>query len=136
MTEEQSEKIKYLNKYRDVSKEIARKKRRIENIRESKMNPSIRYDGMPHSNNITDLSDYMVKLEEKETELLNSILEKERLRDEIVEKIERIDSEIEKDVLTYKYIDTLKWNDICSRIGVSWTTAHRIHLNALDNFEI
>ncbi len=53
---------------------------------------------------------------------------------EITDRIELLEDEDEKDILMYRYIKLMKWEDICMKIGLSWKQAHRIHTRALANF--
>ena len=54
----------------------------------------------------------------------------------IRDKIERMESEKEKELLTYKYINNMDWNSICLKMGYSWQHVHRIHASALKNFKM
>ena len=45
-------------------------------------------------------------------------------------------SEDEKDVLMYRYIKLMKWEDICMKMDYSLQHIHRIHKKALENFKM
>ena len=55
---------------------------------------------------------------------------------EITDKIERMDNEDEKDVLMYRYIRLMKWEDIAVKMEYSWQHIHKIHARALKNFQL
>ena len=54
----------------------------------------------------------------------------------ILNQIERLADENEKDVLLYRYIKLHKWEDICEEMHFCWKHIHRIHTSALENFEM
>jgi DNA-directed RNA polymerase specialized sigma subunit len=47
-----------------------------------------------------------------------------------------MEDENEKDVLTYRYLRGMKWEDIAVKMGYSWRRIHYIHSKALENFRI
>lgn len=55
---------------------------------------------------------------------------------EIKDRIEQLENEDEKDVLLYRYIKLMKWEDICTKMKYSWKQIHRIHSNALIHFKL
>ena len=93
-------------------------------------------DGMPHGSNQTDLSDYIVILDE-----LMEGLKQERLNGAIQrEKIERsirtVPDENESEVLRLRYLKDKQWEEIALEMGYSWQHVHRIHGKALMNLVI
>lgn len=56
-------------------------------------------------------------------------------RTRIEDLIDMLADPLERAVMRYKYIDGLKWEDICMRINYEWSQAHRIHRNALEHLE-
>ena len=93
-------------------------------------------DGLPKSSNHSDLSDYMAKIDELERKLIRQRGKKVQIRTEIRERIEELDNEKEKDVLTKRYIDCEGWNRICDETGYRWTQVHRNHSEALKKFKM
>lgn len=55
---------------------------------------------------------------------------------EITDRIERLLKEDEKDVLLYRYIKLMRWEDIAERMKLSRRGVHYLHSNALKNFKI
>jgi hypothetical protein len=54
----------------------------------------------------------------------------------IEESISALEDSTERLVLRLRYIDGLPWEKICVKISYEWTWTHRIHSNALENFEL
>lgn len=75
----------------------------------------------------------MAKIDELEGKLIRQRRKKVQIRTEIRERIEELDNEKEKDVLTKRYIDCEGWNRICDETGYKWTQVHRNHSEALKN---
>ena len=50
--------------------------------------------------------------------------------------IEEIEDETEKDLLTYRYLKGMKWEEIAVEMGYSWRAVHKIHSRALEHLEI
>lgn len=55
---------------------------------------------------------------------------------EIRDHIERLEDENEKDVLVYRYVRNMKWEDIAVKMGYRWAQIHRIHARALKNLKV
>lgn len=56
-------------------------------------------------------------------------------RTRIEDLIDMLQDPLERAVMRYKYIDRLKWDDICAKINYEWSQTHRIHRNALAHLE-
>lgn len=138
MADVENEKKKaYLRQYRDAVRQMKRAEERINEMRITKMYPSpLMPDGMPHAHEPSDLSGYAAMLDREERKYLKYRYQRIRLCKEITDKIERLESEDEKDVLTYRYIKFMKWEDICRKMGRSWQQVHRIHAKSLKNFKM
>lgn len=134
--EDSEEKKDYLNKYKEAESEMERLEYKIKMIRELKMSPSVVIDGMPHGSGHSDLSDYIVKIDELEQLYVARRYQRICLFGEISEKIESLADEQEKQVLFERYIKGLKWEDVCNHIGYSWKQTHRLHNRALKNFRM
>lgn len=129
-------KKEYLGNYRNLTRQITRLENQIKELRWDKMCPIVTYDDMPKGSNQSDLSDYVARLDELQTECIKLRKEKLEVCQEIRGKIESMENEVEKDVLQYRYIEMLKWEAICIAIGYSWKQTHRIHARALSNFKM
>lgn len=51
-------------------------------------------------------------------------------------RIEKMENEDEKDLLLYRYINLMKWEEIGEMMKYSRQQLHRIHSKALMNFKI
>lgn len=140
MTEEQmkenDEKKWYLKGYERAVREIKRSEERIREMRMNRICPSVIADGMPHASGGSDLSGYAARLDEEERKYRKARYLRIKRCQEISDKIERLVDEDEKDVLFYRYIKLLKWEDICIKMNHSWQHVHRIHSKALNNFKM
>lgn len=133
MTETEQKK-EYLKEYEKAVRQMKRSEEKITEMRLSKIMPSAGNDGMPRAHNNTDLSGYAALLDEEERRYMKARYRRIKICKEITDKIERMDNEDEKDVLVYRYIRLMKWEDICGKISKSWKQTHRIHARALKNF--
>lgn len=130
------EKKEYLRGYERAVRQMDRIDERISEMRMNRICPGVNYDGMPHAHNNSDLSDYAAMLDKELRRYMKARYQRIRKCKEISDKIERMDNEDEKDVLTYRYIRLMKWEDICVKINKSWKQTHRIHSKALQNFKM
>ena len=129
-------KKEYLREYEKAVRQMKRSEEKITEMRLSKIMPSADNDGMPHAHNNTDLSGYAALLDEEERRYMKARYRRIKICKEITDKIERMDNEDEKDVLVYRYIRLMKWEDICVKINHSWQHTHGIHKKALENFKM
>lgn len=135
MTEIEQKKA-YLKEYEKAVRRTNRSEEKIMEMRLSKIMPSTSSDGLPHTHNNADLSGYVALIEAEEKKYLKVRYQRIKICKDIVDKIERMENEDEKDILMYRYIKLMKWDDICAKIGKSWKQTHRIHSRALNNFII
>lgn len=133
---ENEKKKEYLRSYLRAKSQVHRIVLRIDELRLDKMCPSVCNDGMPRGNTQNDLSAYAAKLDAEIQKLYKARYKKICIFKEINDKIERLEDEHEKDVLTYRYIKGLPWEDICVSMGYTWQHIHRIHSKALENFKM
>ena len=100
-----------------------------------KICPSVIQDGMPKASGGSDLSAYIGQVDALERRLVKARYKQIRKLKEIRDRIEWLEDESEKDVLVYRYLRGMKWEDICVKMGYSWRRVHYIHSNALENFK-
>lgn len=135
LTEENEDKKEYLKGYEKANRQIKRCEERLKEIRRSGVSLTVVSDGMPRSCNKNDLSSYVALLDQEERRYIKMRYLRIRKCTEITNHIERLENEDEKDVLIYRYIKLMKWEDICVEMNVSWQHVHRIHARALKNFK-
>ena len=128
-------KKEYLLGFQKISRQLARLENELAEIRLNKYCPSCISDGIPHASGCSDLSSYMAKVDELEKKILKKKYHRLQKQQEIRNRIERMEDENEKDVLTYRYLGGMKWEDIAVKMGYTWQHIHRIHSSALKNFK-
>ncbi len=140
MTQEKNADIElkkeYLKSYKKIVRQMERSELRIREMRLNRMLPAVVNDGMPHAHNNNDLSSYAALLDQEEKKYRKYRYQRVKKCKEITDRIEQLENEDEKDVLMYRYIKLMKWEDICVKIGHSWQHTHRIHAKALKNFKM
>ena len=135
----------YLTRYRDAVRESREIELRITQLRLRHSAPgAINYSDMPKAHNNSDLSDYMVKLDEL-TELLFAKYEKcLGIMVDIEMRLDRLDggqnTQIEREVLRHRYTDITEqgklasWESVADAVGYSRRTVERVHGSALQHF--
>lgn len=133
---ENDEKKWYLKGYERAIREMKRSEERIREMRMNRICPAVIADGMPHASGGSDLSGYAARLDEEERKYRKARYLRIKRCQEISDKIEHLVDEDEKDVLFFRYIKLMKWEDICVEMEFSWKQVHRIHSRALTNFKM
>lgn len=142
MTErEKNEKKKeYLNRYKNAAKKYQSLREQEEAlILEVNRPKGIEYDnvGMPKgSSRPSDISDYIVKVEEFLRKIDDKKKEMQQIRLEIEEKIADVEDGTQSKILYLRYIKFMKWEDICVEVNCSWRQVHNTHSKALKNLNI
>ncbi|WP_270294074.1 hypothetical protein [Enterocloster bolteae] len=133
---ENEKKKEFLMSYQKEKRRVRRLEEQLEELRRNKMSPSVTNDGMPHGTDKKDLSDYAVKVDEIEQELVAARYSRICAFQEVQKRIEAMEDEREKDLLTYRYLKGLKWEEICVRMDYKWRQVHRIHAMAIKNLKM
>ena len=133
---ENEKKKEFLMSYQKEKRRVWRLEEQLEELRRNKMSPSVTNDGMPHGTDKKDLSDYAVKVDEIEQELVAARYCRICAFQEVQKRIEAMEDEREKDLLTYRYLKGLKWEEVCVRMDYKWRQVHRIHAKALKNLKM
>ena len=88
-------------------------------------------DGLPHGTGTSrPTEDKALKLADKALRWREAELEAIRIRQQVFELIYDIDG-IEGEVLTERYINLRKWEEICVLVHYSWQGVHLVHKRAL-----
>ena len=122
-----------LRNYATLREEREQLRRQLEELEATLYYPKIqRLTGMPSAPSKENPLELMVarhvelqeryeaKIAEMTTEMLS-----------IEEAIEGLDP-TSRMLLRYRYLDGLKWEEVCVRMNYSWMQTHRIHANALN----
>lgn len=133
---ENEEKKEYLKSYERMVRQMERSELKIREMRANKISPSVIMDGMPHASKNSDLSGYAALLDQEERRYFKARYKRIQICKEITDKIEQMESEDEKDVLMYRYIHLMKWEDIAVKMNYSWQHLHKIHARALRDFQM
>lgn len=135
---EQNEKKKeYLNRYRQAVRKYNSLQEQEKQLRSQMDGPkAIEYTDMPKAHKQTDLSDYIVRLERILTRIANEKNEMQKIQLEIEEKIIDVMDGEQSRILYLRYIQFMKWEDICVEMGYSWRQVHNIHSKALNDLKI
>ena len=135
----------YLIRYRDAKREARDVELRITQLRLQYGAPAaINYSDKRTSHNNSDLSDYMVKLDQL-TDLLYSKYEKcLGIMIDIEMRLDRLEAgpntQLEREVLRHRYTDITEqgklspWESVADAVGYSRRTVERVHGSALRHF--
>ena len=135
--QENEKKKEYLRQYGCALRAERAIEEEIQQVRLDKMFPALVQDGMPHgSGGNSDLSDFVVKVDELLADLKKQVEERITLRKEIVQKIERMEDETEKLVLRMRYIHLKSFEEISIELGYTYRHVIRMHGWALKNFKM
>lgn len=138
MTKENDEKKKYLDRYRRARSSAKELERRLAMLQIDAMVPGQRAaDAMPHgSGGDRDLSDYVAKYDEYVTALIRRKQAEQSVMIEVSSAIEALEIEEEKQVLLYRYIHLMRWEEIADAMHIALRTAFYWHGQALAHFKI
>ena len=136
LTENDKKKL-FLKSYLLDKRAVIRIEEQLEELRMSKLSPGMSMgDGLPHGSDLRDLSDYAAKVDELERELIKKRYDRIKSFQKVQAAVEELEDETEKDLLTYRYLKGIKWEEIAVLMGYSWRAVHKIHSRALDHLEI
>lgn len=139
-----NEKHQDLKKYQNAIRERKRMEEGLEEYKATRLHPaSPGTDGGNGGGGAeTDMSDYFKKIEEKEEEIRIALLEEENIRQELIEKIDRIkndkqkDIQNQKDVLFKLYICNKDIKNVAEEMKYSREGIYKIKKKAIKNYKI
>ena len=135
--EENEKKKEYLRSYQRALKREEQILQEIQRLRLDRIFPEVINDGMPHGSSQTDLSDYIVLVDEQIELLKQERLEKAKARSNIKKCIRELKDDDEQEVLRIRYIDGVsKWEDVAKKMNYSLRKIHNLHSNALIHIKI
>lgn len=129
-------KKEYLWGYQREKRRLQRLEEELMELRLDKMCPSVIQDGMPHASGGGDLSGYAARMDALERKILKDRYKRIQRFKKIRDQIERLEDENEKDVLVYRYIRAMKWEDIAVKMNIGYRHVLRMHGKALGNFKM
>lgn len=126
-----------LRNYQNIKKEREQLRQQLEEIEAALYYPKIqRLDAMPgggpkEGNPQEDLMIHHIELQERYRAKLEELAAEQLAIEDAIESLD----ETERMLLRYRYIEGLKWEEVCVRIGYSWTQTHEHHGRALQKLK-
>ena len=98
---------------------------------------AIRYDKdkVQTSNNADTITDTMLKIVDLEEKINADIDKLVEMKGLARDKIERMENDVEKVILYKRYFNNESFENIAVECGYSWRHIHRLHGEALKNFD-
>lgn len=127
------EKKEYLRSYKQAVIAARCIETELREVKLAKRCPSILVDTTPCDTG--DKHEYTVKVHALEEKLKQARYKRICLYTEIVDKIESMEREIDKNILRLKYIHNKTWEEVAEEINYGWTRTHELHREALKHFE-
>lgn len=130
------EKKQYLKQYLVAKRKVALILAQIDELRSTQTSPVGLSDGMPKGNMKSDLSGYMVKLDE----LLRELEAEQEVQmvtyQEIRNAIKNMEDDTEQEILIRRYVLGKSWEKIETEMRYSYGHILKMHGKALQNFYI
>ena len=124
----------FLHSYKDLETErrqIATELERVEALISSPKAQNL--TGMPRTPGVGDpvfnAVDLHITLQERYRAQLQRLAAAQTAIETLIESLEPLTRQL----MRYRYIDGLRWEEVCGAIGYSWRQTHNIHAKALDD---
>ena len=122
-----------MRNYATLKEEREQLRRQLDELEATLYYPKIqRLNGMPSSPSKENTLELMVarhvELQERYEAKLAEMTKEMLLIEEAIDELEPT----ARMLLRYRYLDGLKWEEVCVRMNYSWMQTHRIHANALN----
>ena len=138
MTETERKKIKWLEEYGGIQKRIDRLEMEIEEWRTRLEGLSAQIiDGMPknHGKRKSWVKE-ITEIERLDDELTKELLKLRNKRLAIIDAINTLQDPVLQVLVEYRYIDNMRWEEICTKMYYSWRQVHYMHVKALRQIKI
>lgn len=129
------EKIKYLRRYRDNEREIARLQEEIVQTEALSQKVTVSLGGAGGSNGEDKLQVAVERIVALQNGLTAQVIKRVRLRGEIERAVMTVDDERLQQLLRYRYINGKTWEQIAVNMNYSYKQVCRLHGKALDVLE-
>ncbi len=113
----------FLKKYDKLVKELYQMDKAVSNLKKIRIVDL--QEGSPLRPSVESI------IERYNSKIEDIITERTRIED----LIDMLEDPLERAVMRYKYIDRLKWEEVCVKINYEWSQTHRIHRSALNHLE-
>ena len=122
-----------LRNYASLKEEREQLRRQLDELEATLYYPKIqRLNDMPSSPSEENTLELMVarhiELQERYEAKITEMTKEMLLIEEAIDALEPT----ARMLLRYRYLDGLKWEEVCVRMNYSWMQTHRIHANALN----
>lgn len=126
-----------LMKYYKVKQEISQIKEKLQEIEETYTQVrAMKIDGMPKGNSVNDyFAQALIKIEELKDIYNQKIGRLLKMQIKIERKFELLEPE-ERILARKRYMDGLKWEEVCEELNISWKTAHRLNNKILEKIKV
>lgn len=123
----------WLKRYGDARRDLRRLSQELQELRSRQEGAdAIKYSDMPKSpTKDSDLSKLMVQREQAVRRIVKAMTKANRIMEGIRAAIEGIDDTGAREVLYLRYINLLKWEQICDAMSYSWSGVHKLHRRGL-----
>lgn len=136
MTDEEIEKVNFLNQYVEAKIECDRIGYVLESYRELERSARRMSMNVVSQKSRRDISDYIAKVETQEQELFRAYRAMEKGLTEVSAKIAELKSREEKMILTERFINGKTMNDIAWEYHYSRRNLYRLYNRAIRNLRI
>lgn len=122
-----------LRNYQNIKKEREQLRQRLEEVEAALYYPKIQQltampgGGQKEGNPQENLAIHHIELQERYTAKLEELAAEQLAIEEAIEPLEPT----ARMLLRYRYLDGLKWEEVCCRMNYSWRQTHRLHGEAL-----
>ena len=126
-----------LRKYQSIKKEREQLRQQLEEIEAALYYPKVQQlTGMPsggtkEGNPQEDLAIYHIELQDRYRAKMEELAAEQLAIENAIETLDPT----ARMLLRYRYIDGLKWEEVCVRMGYSWTQTHEHHGRALQKLK-
>ena len=126
----------YLQRYQTAYREAQDIELRMAQLRLKYSAPqAIQYSDMPKTHNSEhDLSDYVAKMDELTDWLIAKYTRCMGIEGDILERLDRMEKQEEREVLRMRYIDGYRWDEIADKLHYTYRHVTRLHGTALLHF--
>ena len=135
MTERQKQAQKWLNRYYPHYLELEALRERIE-VLYGDLNKCVgsyeRSEIQLNTNSKQHREELLAEVADMNEVFETKIIQLKRMDEEILDSIMKVETPLHRTMLTYRFIDRLKWENIAEKTSYSPRQAYRIQLDALD----
>ncbi len=138
MTETERKKVEWLHRYQGLLAMMEELEDEQEALRTKLEGLGAQLiDDMPKgSGGDPDKEKLIMRLEDNDKWLTKTWIEAEKERRKIYEAVNGIDNPVLQVLLLYRYLDGMRWEEVCYKMNYSWQHVHSLHVKALREIKI